>query len=70
LRSLEDGRAEFTVRDEGRGFASGSTEGLGFRLMSALAEQLRGSLEKFDDGGAVVRLRFHPETLSNGPDRV
>jgi two-component sensor histidine kinase len=46
-----------TIRDEGRGF-SAEDKGLGLRLMDALAAQLRGKLERYNDGGAVIRLSF------------
>ncbi|HET7839807.1 MAG TPA: sensor histidine kinase [Rectinemataceae bacterium] len=61
LRDLGKGRAEFTVRDEGQGFPSAMAEGLGFRLMEALAAQLHGLLERNNEGGAVVRMNFDLE---------
>jgi two-component sensor histidine kinase len=57
LRPAEGDSFELTIRDGGPGPAPGSV-GLGFRLMDALAAQLRGRLERWVDGGTVVRLVF------------
>jgi two-component sensor histidine kinase len=52
-----DGRLELMIRDKGLGLPEGAA-GLGLRLMDALAAQLRGTLERYNDEGAVVCLRF------------
>jgi two-component sensor histidine kinase len=57
LYQAVDGMIELTIRDEGPGLAVGA-EGLGLRLMDALADQLKGKLERYNDHGAVVRLLF------------
>jgi two-component system, sensor histidine kinase PdtaS len=57
LRGSEAGMHTLSVRDEGSGLPPGS-EGLGLQLMDALASQLRGRLELFNEGGAVVRVVF------------
>jgi two-component sensor histidine kinase len=57
IRRAVGGNLEFSLRDKGPGIAAGA-EGLGIRLMSALADQLNGTLERYNDGGSVVRLRF------------
>jgi two-component system, sensor histidine kinase PdtaS len=53
----EGNTVRMTIRDEGRGFSMDDA-GLGLRLMDALAAQLRGKLERYNDGGAVIRLSF------------
>ncbi|HOX31885.1 MAG TPA: sensor histidine kinase [Spirochaetales bacterium] len=59
LRADERGSALFCVRDRGPGLPEGAARrGLGFQLMGALAEQLRGELSIANEGGAVIRLRF------------
>jgi two-component sensor histidine kinase len=59
LHAAADGMAELVVRDRGRGIPDGAIrDGLGFKLMGALAGQLRGSFDVRNDGGAVVRLEF------------
>jgi two-component sensor histidine kinase len=57
LKEGEDGLLELIIRDAGPGYPEGGA-GLGFRLMEALTAQLRGSLERRNEGGAVVRLVF------------
>ena len=59
------GLIELSVRDAGRGLPVGS-EGLGLRLMDALGAQLRGRVERDNEGGAIVRLRFAAPELNNG----
>lgn len=54
LRREGGGSCSLSVRDEGEGLPEGS-EGLGLKLMKAMAEQLRGSLDVYNEGGAVVR---------------
>lgn len=57
----EDGEtgAIFEVRDRGPGFPDpAKPEGLGFSLMTVLAQQLAARFELSNDGGAVVLLRF------------
>jgi two-component sensor histidine kinase len=62
LRVEPGGAALLSVRDRGPGIPEGEArEGLGFRLMEALAGQLRGELSIGNEGGAVVRLRFPSE---------
>ena len=49
------------VRDDGSGYPNPSASersGLGTRLIAALTEQLRGTVSKSNDGGAVFRLSF------------
>jgi len=59
-QGLDD--VEVEVRDDGDGFPDlAATErpgGLGARLIEALADQLRGQVTRFNDGGAVLRLVF------------
>ncbi len=57
LRRSGRGEVELTVRDEGPGLPPGA-EGLGLRLMDALGAQLKGEVERGNDGGAIIRLRF------------
>jgi two-component sensor histidine kinase len=57
LRKDRDGLVELIIRDEGRGIEA-DAEGLGLRLMDALAHQLNGKVERYNDPGVVVRLRF------------
>jgi two-component sensor histidine kinase len=54
-----DGLIELSIGDKGSGFPVGAV-GLGFRLMDALAAQLRGTVERRNEEGAVVRLIFPP----------
>jgi two-component sensor histidine kinase len=57
LSSPGRGEVELIVQDEGPGLPAGAA-GLGLRLMDALGAQLKGKVERVNDGGAVVRLRF------------
>jgi two-component system, sensor histidine kinase PdtaS len=65
LRHSGQGVVELVVRDRGPGLPAGA-EGLGLRLMDALGAQLRGRVERENDGGALVRLRF----ASAGPSHA
>jgi PAS domain S-box-containing protein len=51
-----------TVADDGRGFAStraeGRRAGIGTELVQALAGQLKGRMEMFEDKGTVVNITF------------
>jgi two-component system, sensor histidine kinase PdtaS len=58
------GDIELTIRDRGKGTPQGSN-GLGIKLMDALAGQLRGNVMRYNDGGSVVRLRFASEGLAD-----
>jgi two-component sensor histidine kinase len=67
LRPCPGGQGELVIRDRGAGLPEGEArEGLGFRLMGALADQLRGSFSVVNEGGAVVRLRFSTEGGGRG----
>lgn len=57
LRRSETEMYTLSVRDEGSGLPQGA-EGLGLQLMDALSSQLRGRLELYNEGGAVVRVVF------------
>ncbi len=57
LHNSGEGVVELAVRDKGPGLPAGAV-GLGLRLMDALGAQLRGSVERENAGGALVRLRF------------
>ncbi len=50
------------LRDDGRGFPdgreTGDSGGFGMELIKQLAEQLRGAVEFYNDGGAAVKLEF------------
>jgi two-component sensor histidine kinase len=59
------GVIELCVRDSGPGLPAGA-EGLGLKLMDALGAQLRGRVERDNDAGAVVRLRFAATGLEHG----
>ncbi len=65
--SIKDdaGSTVVAVRDDGQGFPDrlpgGTTlnsTSIGFALMEAIAEQVHGTLERRNDGGAVVELRI------------
>ena len=65
LRAIGADVAEFVVRDHGRGIPEGvARQGLGFRLMEALADQLHGEMSISNEAGTVVTLRF--PTKGNG----
>ncbi len=53
---LEDAKVTVEVRDDGKGLgaADRSSLGLGTTLMAAVAEQAGGTLQRRDEGGAVV----------------
>jgi two-component sensor histidine kinase len=57
LKEKGGGFLELSIRDKGPGYPEGGA-GLGLRLMDALAAQLRGKLERRNEGGAIVRLVF------------
>jgi two-component sensor histidine kinase len=59
------GTVELTVRDTGPGLSVGAA-GLGLKLMDALGAQLRGRVERGNEGGAVVRLRFATTGVDDG----
>jgi two-component system, sensor histidine kinase PdtaS len=67
LRAQGDDAAEFVVRDHGAGIPEEETrQGLGFRLMEALADQLRGEMSISNEAGAVVTLRFPTKGTGRG----
>jgi two-component sensor histidine kinase len=57
LAEASGGLLELSIRDGGPGLQEGAS-GLGFRLMDALAAQLRGVVERRNEDGALVVLRF------------
>ena len=57
LAEAGDGMLELSIRDGGSGLRPGAS-GLGFRLMDALAAQLRGTVSRRSEGGTLVVLRF------------
>lgn len=63
LRRDSADQATLTVRDNGRGFPLDldfqSTESLGLQLVSALTEQLRGTIALDRDKGTTFTLTFH-----------
>ncbi len=64
---LEDrpGYAKLIIKDSGQGFNEATDKaGLGSRLMEALASQLRGTLRKYNDQGAVVELVFRADPIT------
>ncbi|MGB9837631.1 MAG: histidine kinase dimerization/phosphoacceptor domain -containing protein [Methanothermobacter sp.] len=65
--NLWEGVYLLDYRDTGQGlpedFSSGSSDSLGMTLVRALADQLDGELEAFNEGGAVFRITF-PERSS------
>jgi len=62
LLTREPGQAQVTVRDDGHGlpenFRPGEGGTLGLELVWSLAEQLHGTAEAKNDGGAVFTVRF------------
>jgi len=67
LKAATGAKAELIVRDDGPGVPEGALrDGLGFRLMGAIADQLRGSFSVRNDEGAVVRLEFSTERDDRG----
>jgi len=58
LSDLHDGRALLIVKDSGSGFPEIITEGLGTKLINALSSQLRASIKRYNDNGAVVEICF------------
>lgn len=66
LRPLDGGRALLRVEDDGLGLPDDldplTGGGLGFQLVRALADQLRGSFEVERRRGAAFRLTFTPRT--------
>jgi two-component sensor histidine kinase len=64
LREGKGGLLELSIRDRGPGLPEGAS-GLGFKLMDVLAAQLGGTVERRNEGGTVVLLRF---PLPGGPD--
>jgi two-component sensor histidine kinase len=64
LAEASGGLLEFSIRDCGPGLPEGAS-GLGLRLMDALGAQLRGTVARRNDGGALVVLRF---PRPGGPD--
>jgi two-component sensor histidine kinase len=62
LQSLEDGRLELQVSDNGVGLPGGldpeQSESLGLRLVQMLTQQLRGTLEVDRHAGTAVRITF------------
>ena len=67
LRPLDEGRALLSVEDDGQGLPEGldplTGGGLGFQLVRALADQLRGTFEVVRRRGAAFRLTFTPRRL-------
>jgi two-component sensor histidine kinase len=64
LRSVEDGKAELTVEDDGIGRTEGSAKGtgLGTRIVSAMARSIGGNIEYLTmSGGTIARLAFSLE---------
>lgn len=61
----KDGETRFMVKDDGIGFslppvaADGGRKSLGTELVDALCLQLKGRIERSNDGGAKVVLVFH-----------
>ena len=53
----EPNEIEITVKDNGPGFPEKINEGLGFRLIEALAEQCKAKITRKNDNGAVFTLR-------------
>lgn len=69
LRELDDGKYEFTYRDNGPGFPAESIThregGLGKYLLENMTEQLRGNMVSGNDDGATVRMEFHQKVTSS-----
>ncbi|MBU2547879.1 MAG: sensor histidine kinase, partial [Proteobacteria bacterium] len=70
--SLEDGRIELIVADDGVGLSGGLEQSdrgkLGFRLITGLVEhQLRGTLQVETEGGTRLIITFTPREQA-GPD--
>jgi signal transduction histidine kinase len=60
---LEDGWAWLEVADTGPGFRKGAPEGLGLRVVRAVAQALGGELSIRQHQGSQVRLRLPQHTL-------
>jgi len=61
VRKLGLDEIEVEVRDDGPGFKpdnDDASHGLGTRLIAALTDQLRGQVDRSQQGGAVFRLTF------------
>jgi two-component sensor histidine kinase len=59
LRRLDDGRAELSVSDDGRGYQPDADQtGFGLWLIKGLTQQVRGEMAVAVDGGVTARLTF------------
>ena len=65
LKSLEDGRVSFLVRDDGIGLTPcwkiSETETMGMKLVTALVKQLRGTIEVESSQGSAFKISFDAE---------
>ncbi len=70
LHARPGGRAELTIRDDGRGFAkdgcSHKTRSLGLWLVELLAEQIDAAMERSSDTGTAYRLLFQTTESKEG----
>ena len=61
-QTLDEGWAEFTIRDSGPGLPDNldlsQLKSLGYRLITLLVRQVHGELELENGPGATVRVRF------------
>lgn len=62
LRKTKEGGVEILVRDNGKGLPEATIEnsdtGFGLTIVNALLEQHSGTIDMWNDGGAVVRVRL------------
>ncbi len=62
VQDIEYG-VEATVQDSGQGFPA-QVDGVGSEVVDQLVLQLAGSIERHNDGGAQVRMRFPAESIT------
>ena len=68
LKRLEDGTCELRVADTGQGlpenFEPLKNPSLGMKIIDGLTRQLNGSLQHWNEGGAVFSIRFKEKAVS------
>lgn len=58
MKKMKDGRFRLAVSDNGKGFPENIKAGSGTEIMEGLAEQIEGTLKKYNENGACFEIIF------------